>query len=254
MRFRPAWCERAGLSLALVAILAPSAPAQEKPASTSSEQASRAKQYPEHIVPLDPDGTVRIDTKRKRVILEGEACLREGYLELFACLSGTKEHESIVSVATQAQVVHAALVAVGADPGHPAQWNPEYRPAEGPEIRVTVFWTDQEGQRHRAKAQDWVRHLKSGEAMTYPWVFGGSGFWQDSTSGEERYLGEDGCLICVSNFSSAVMDLPIESSAQDAQVAFEAFTERIPPLGTQVTLVLTPLVPPAEAAEGAASR
>ncbi len=49
-----------------------------------------------------PDGKVWLDTKNKRVVLEGEVCLREGQLEMFACLKGTKEHESIVAVPTKA--------------------------------------------------------------------------------------------------------------------------------------------------------
>ena len=35
------------------------------------------------------------------------------------------------------------------------------------------------------------------------------------------------------------MDLPVESSDANADLMFKAFTERIPPLGTPVTLVLT---------------
>ena len=56
-----------------------------------------------------------IDPKRKLVIVNGQVCLREGQLEMFACPKGSKEHESIVSVNCKPQFVHAALVAIGAD-------------------------------------------------------------------------------------------------------------------------------------------
>jgi hypothetical protein len=71
-------------------------------------------------------------------------------------------------------------------------------------------------------------------------VFAGSGFWTDPNTGQRHYQAESGDLICVSNFSSATLDLTIQSSANNDALSFEAFTERIPPKGTPVTLVLTP--------------
>ena len=44
----------------------------------------------------------------------------------------------------------------------------------------------------------------------------------------------------VSNFASAILDLPIASSANDADRSFIANTEKIPPIGTEVFLVLRP--------------
>lgn len=215
----------------------PTAPLEE----TEDETQPPAKaKLPPHLVPLNPQRTVVLDTKRKRVILQGEICLTEGPLELFACLRGTKEHEAIVTIAAEAKTVHAALVAAGADPGHPAQWGDEYKPAEGPEIAITVFWTDAEGKRHSAKAQEWVRDARTGKPMTHSWVFGGSGMHKNERTGEEYYLGEVGDLICVSNFSSAVLDLPVESSQSTAGLLFECLTERIPPRETKVQLVLRP--------------
>ena len=61
---------------------------------------------------LRPTASCGSMPRTKRVVLEGEVCLREGQLEMFACLKGTKEHEAIVAVPTKAHVVHAALVAL----------------------------------------------------------------------------------------------------------------------------------------------
>jgi hypothetical protein len=71
-------------------------------------------------------------------------------------------------------------------------------------------------------------------------VFAGSGFRVNESTGEKRYLGEEGNLICVSNFPDAVLDIPVESSSANAALLFEAFTDRIPPVGTPVTIVLVP--------------
>jgi len=199
---------------------------------------------------LMPGGKVWLDPKNKRVVMTGEICLREGQLEMFACLKGTKEHESILAVPTKAQVVHAALVALGAEPGAPAQFIPKYAPARGPVVDVMLYWTDAAGKRQQAKAQDWIRNVKTGKPMTENWVFGGSGFWKDEATGQQFYKAEDGDFICISNFNSAMLDLPIESSQSNEALLFEALTDRIPPVGTKVTLVLTPRLDAAPAKKG----
>jgi hypothetical protein len=183
---------------------------------------------------------VWVDPKEKAVIIDGQVSLREGMLEMFACLRNTKEHESIVSANTKAYVVHAALVTLGAEPGHPAQWVPEYKPPTGTEIEITVYWLDESGNAQTTRAQEWVKDIRTGKAMTHPWVFAGSRFWTDEETGKEHYMAEGGDFICVSNFSTATLDIPIESSQSNAELAFEAFAERIPPLGAPVRLILKP--------------
>ncbi|HJT36164.1 MAG TPA: YdjY domain-containing protein [Pirellulales bacterium] len=191
---------------------------------------------------LHPKEPIWLEKKagRKRVVMVGKICLREGQLEMFACTRGSKEHESVVSLPVEANIVHSALVAAGAEPGKPAQFQPEYHPAYGTEIDVLVYWTDAFGHRRRARAQEWVKDVQTGRELAEPWVFAGSGFWVDPQNGQRHYLADMGDLICVSNFSTAMLDLPIESSDQAGQLLFQAYTERIPPVGTKVTLVLEP--------------
>ncbi len=85
-----------------------------------------------------------------------------------------------------------------------------------------------------------MRNVQTGKPMEYPWVFAGSGFWTDESTGEKSYLAESGDFICVSNFPSAMLDLPVESSQATGNLLYEAFTSHIPPLGTRVRMVLTP--------------
>ncbi len=192
------------------------------------------------LIPLDKTRPVWVDKAAKRVVIVGQICQREAPLELFACLRGTKEHEAVVSVDVQAVTVHAGLLAMGAKQGSPARWDPKYVPATGTEIEVTVAWKDKAGKRQTARAQDWILDTQTKKAMAHPWVFAGSRFWKDEETGKKYYEAEGGDFICVSNFPSAMLDLPIESSQANEALLFRAFTERIPPLGTPVTLLLTP--------------
>lgn len=220
-------------------------PMESSPATgeTASDAVAPLKlPEPEGATRLSPKYDAWIDPKRGVVIVDGQISLRRGMLEMFSCTRNTKEHESIVSANTLAFLVHAALLRLGAEVGHTAQFVPEFKPAAGTEIEVEVQWRDPEGKEHTARAQDWIRDQQTGEAMAHPWVFAGSRFWTDEETGRQYYQAEGGDFICVSNFSTAMLDIPVESSQSDTALAFEAFTERIPPLGTPVRLILKPVL------------
>ncbi len=192
---------------------------------------------------LTKDNGVWVDPKRRRVVIAGRVVCRRGPLEMFACPRQTKEHESVVAVNTKAFVVHAALLALGVEPGRPVQFDPEYRPAQGPEIRVLVCWNDPQGRRRCVPAQKWVRNVKTNKEMQHPWLFTGSQWWESPDGKQRYYMAEQGDFICVSNFPTAMLDLPIRSSNAASALLFAAFTERIPPLGTDVALILEPVKP-----------
>jgi hypothetical protein len=209
--------------------------------STESKPAARpALPEPVGARRLDPHYPVWIDTKEKAVIVDGQICLREGMLEMFACTRNTKEHEAIVSADTKAYLVHAGLLSLGAEQGHPAQFQPTYKPPTGTEIEVLVRWKDDKGKEQTARAQDWVKDLHTKKAMTYPFVFGGSTFWTDLENGKKFYQAEGGDFVCVSNFGTAMLDIPVKSSQSNEELEFEAFTEKIPPLGAPVQLIFKP--------------
>src|SRR5262249_14130505 len=128
---------------------------------------------------LDPVLPVWLDMKEKAVLVDGQIALRDGMLEMFACTRNTKEHESIVSAFTKAKIVHAGLLRLGAESGTPVQFRPTYKPPTGTEIDVLVRWVDEKGKPHEDRAQDWVKDLKTGKPMAYPFVFAGSFFLKD---------------------------------------------------------------------------
>ena len=198
-------------------------------------------EQPEKLVRLDPVYQIWIDKPPRSVFLVGAVCQRQVPLELFACLKGSKEHEAVLTVFTKAYLVHAALLATGAEPGGPAQFEPKYEPPRGPEIEIALVWRDLQGQLRRARAQEWVRDMATRKAMQHPWVFAGSQVRVNQVNQQREYWADlDGNLICTSNFGSAMLDVPIRSTDADDELALETFTEHIPPLGTPVTIILTP--------------
>jgi hypothetical protein len=82
-----------------------------------------------------------------------------------------------------------------------------------------------------------VRLVSDGSPLKIDWVFGGSKFITDP-DGRELYAANGGEMVCLSNFSSAMIDLPIPSTAEAGGLLFEANPDQVPPLNTPVLLVL----------------
>ncbi|MBL8891700.1 MAG: c-type cytochrome [Planctomycetaceae bacterium] len=217
------------------------------PNAAEPEYVDRRKQPPvfpveDGWVKLSPDYPVFVDLKTKRVVVDGQIVQNHALLEMFACpLDSGKEHESVVAVFSSSQLVHAGLLAVGAKPGHPARFDGEFQAATGAKIRIDVQWKGEDGQLKSMPARRMVRSIRDKKELDMDWVFGGSLMYKDPETGREQYLAEGGELICVSNFGTATMDLPTPSPEAAANQMFEANTDQIPPLGTPVRLILTPV-------------
>ena len=192
---------------------------------------------PKEGKPLHRENRIWINRDEQFVILDGYVVQRNVPLELFACPAETKDHESIVAVFSRAQLVHAGLLAISAQPGSTATFEP-FKPAHGTTIRVYVLWLDDEGKTKGTLAQNWIRKSGTKTSMVWDWVFAGSKIYKDD-EGKEHYLGDSGELISVSNFVTSTMDVAVQSEQSNSSLVFEAFTERIPPKFTPVRLVLT---------------
>jgi hypothetical protein len=180
--------------------------------------------------------------ERRRVLVKSYVCLREGQLEQLMCRRHTKEHEAILAADMDAKDIHTALMLARAEPGSPVQYEPAFKPPTGQPIKVTLEY-EEAGKLITIPAQKWVRNAQTKKDLEYDWVFAGSALYPDplDPAKPKFYAANGGDVICVSNFEGALLDLPIKSSKDNADLAYEAHTERIPPLETIVTIILEPL-------------
>lgn len=184
----------------------------------------------------------------KRMLFVAEVCLREGLLEVFLCKKNTKEHESILRTDIDARFLHATLQATGAAVGKPVQFiNPksgeqEYKPASGQKIRVLIHHSAN-GKTVTVPAQEWIMDKKTKKPMTHDWVFAGSRFVKDPDRPQDLpyYCANNGEVICISNFVDSMLDLPVEVSREAADLQFDALSAKIPPLRSQVWVILEPV-------------
>ena len=206
-------------------------------------------ELPEGVKQVFPTSELWLDKANNQVIVGGKICIKEGPLEMFACPRNTKEHESVVSVNATSFQVHATFLAMGCNPGEPVTWDPEYKPASGPRIDMDVAWKEGD-EIKRIPVQQMIRNFRTKRAMETHFVFGGSQFYVHQ-NGRKEYYGDSGEMVCLSNFSTATMDIPIQSVNDDNALLFEAFTENIPPVNTQVYIFFRPQIEEEEEEEEA---
>jgi len=191
-----------------------------------------------------PIGAVRVYPAEKRIALDAEVCLREGVLEFLLVAWQSKTHESVLHTKAKASHLHAALLMLGLTPGKPARWSGEdeharFLPPAGAGVKLELAWKDKGGKARRVDAGAWLAG-SDGRQVLRPkqWVFIGSQVLPDG-----KYWAElDGEIISVTNFASAVIDVPFESSNANEQREYFANAKAIPPVGTKVEVIVT--VPP----------
>jgi hypothetical protein len=248
------WCSRLIAALALTALWACPAPCQAPAKSagggadlpslpvcpqTPAKLGEPLVDSPQTLKRLDRSSPVWIDKQRKMLVLLGTTC-RAGYpLEFFATYPD-RSYESVVSIYTLPSVVHAGLLALGAKPGKPVQWDPAFAPPSGTEVAIEVAWKDSGGQRRTARAQEWIRDINTKKELAVNWVFAGSVFWEDKTNHTRSYLADRGDFITVLNLPTSLLDVPLKSASALESRMFEGNVDRIPPPGTPVTLILKP--------------
>ncbi len=246
---------------ALIALFAclPVAPAAPEPPKPEELPEFPLLDKKNKLVPISPDkkavfAEVAPDGKDKdgkdkvkvvRAALACEVCLREGPLEQFLCKKGTKEHEAIVRVDVDAEFVHGAILAAGGKVGTPTGFvdekmeNAKYTAATGSKVNVSVHYKLKD-KFHTHPAQDWIWDTKRKAPIQHGWVFAGSKFIKnpDNPNAKPYYGANAGDIFSVSNFPYSTLEMPVQISKDEAQLTYEAKTEKIPPLGSKVWVIL----------------
>jgi len=186
---------------------------------------------------------LEVQGEKRRVFVRAEVCLREGMLEHLMCRRRTKEHEAILTADVDARDIHKALILAKATPGTTVRYKDDGTVVTptGTKIKITLTYKDRD-KTVSIPGRDWIRDINTKKSLQVDWVFAGSQFLETEKDKPPLYAANAGDVICVSNFEGAMLDLPINSSKNNADLEFEAFTERIPPLGTAVTVILEPVL------------
>lgn len=209
-----------------------------------------ARTMPEERPPAEarlvqPFPGVRVNTVEGVVEIDAVVCLDSGWLEQIACTANTREHEALVVVSARPSHVHAALLMAGFEPGRPGRWTftddvLEFIEPRGTPLDVGVRVETEAGAReHDVRA--WIRdHLGRQQFPDAPWVFAGSRFVPDGRGGERYAADDSGSVIGLVTFGDEVLGFSkvLADAAQVQAPEWEVDPERIPPVGTPVTVVI----------------
>ncbi|MBU3728825.1 MAG: hypothetical protein FGM37_06185 [Phycisphaerales bacterium] len=208
---------------------------------------------------------VRVDRAQQAVTVEGMVVLNQGFLEQLVCTPGTRVHESLIAIDAAPRELHAALLLAGLEPGAPGRWQEvadaagewsveRVRPT-GPRLDVSVRWHAPDGTAHEQPILEWVRranapgdpsapsHGAAGMSPPGHLVFAGSRIRTNTRSmgpGEHYVADFTGSVIGLVTFGDEVIayDEVIADRVDVDPAVWEAWSERMPPEGTRVELLI----------------
>ncbi len=186
---------------------------------------------------------IHIDRASNTIAIQAYVALRQGPLELLLCRRLTKEYESILTTDARPSHIHAALLALGLDPGRPAYYDDThakaaiYVPPAGAELTIRLRYKDDSGNQHELDPSQWLlRQSDQISPASMNWVFVGSSpilqapYWAD----------QSGDIISLANYEASVIDVPFASTRDNANLLFAANMQAIPPVGTPVEVIIQP--------------
>ena len=222
-------------------------PASSRPTPAATAPASRL---------VKPFEGITVDVEKHEVFVRAWVCLEGGYLEQVACGVGSREHESLMVIKAKASQVHAALLLAGFQPGSPGKWTYENRTIgtiapTGDQLDVLVKYRDprESGRETEKPIREWIQDANSDRKFPpNPWTFGGSAIMPNEEfmgPGEHYVADMSGSIIGLVTFGDEVVGYSEVISDQDAVQApeWELNTNVVPPMGTEVTLILRRHVP-----------
>lgn len=197
-----------------------------------------------------------VDRDRGEVRVVARVAADRGFLEQLVCLAGTREHESLLSIEVAPSLVHAALLALGLEPGQPGRWVADdqggFRVALPTGPGVEAFVQRIRGERRlETPLRTWTVGPE-GSHFPDPLVFAGSQIRPNTPSlarirgpGEHYVADLTGSVVGLVTFGDEVI-APAEvrpDRVELAEATWQARTDVMPLPGTAVTLVLRPVGP-----------
>lgn len=191
-------------------------------------------------------GKVTFDQKTREIRFPAMINMIDGLLEYLVVHENGKVHESLIVTDISATHLNLALTLLHYTPsrelfGLPTESGgitdqypivPENIKA-GARIAIDAEWLDH-GKSRRLPVNEWIQHTVKTTAMPAgPWVYGGSEVF------DGKFIPEStGDIAAIFVTPSALINYPGDDNRDDT--AWHVFPKRVPPLGTKITIIITP--------------
>lgn len=235
-------------------------PATADEGSTTDHTRKTSPELAAALEKLDMPGVI-INLEEWCVDVESRVSLKEGLLELIACVKDTKEHEAIVAINAKPSHVHTALLLLGAKPGSPALPLPgdpdkpsyRYSPPSGSPVDVFLVFKDPEGKQLEKPISDFIKPIEEQNPSAEPAAIGGPKKFPTHTflfagsilvgegDGPRRYLCDtEGNVISISTFGDELLCLPGFHEQANSSLMWQVDGANLPELDSKVILRLRP--------------
>lgn len=251
----------------------PAKPAHEQVAAagdanavSAPEATAEASSAPSWVEPLPG---LRVDIARKVIEFDGKIPIDPHdpqtpkiFLEVIVCSRDSREHESLVVTDVKPSHVHAGLMMLGLEPGHPGswRWDAEARkmiatPPAGPGLEVVFIVKGADGLPVVHDPASWI--INERETRTFAeqiaglpaetssgphWVFSGSKIAPRPDGQGEYYKADiEGTLVGLATFGTETIAIPamIRPEAAVEAPVWIADRRNLPKWGTDVTVRIT---------------
>lgn len=197
---------------------------------------------------VEVDGVVPIDVHQ---VDRKTGARLHVFLEVVLCPFDTKEHEALVATKARPSNIHAALLLLGLEPGKPGSWSFDEKtrtlkeiPPEGPELGVTLVWTDEQGESVEMPAAQLVERVPGGGTLETGgretgWVFAGS--TERERLGQTHYAADaEGTAVGLTTFGTETVAWRSVYSPEDAVSRPQwAASAKLPARNTKVMVRIT---------------
>ena len=172
-------------------------------------------------------GAVVLDTAKREVRMPAKVNMVDGLVELLACTSYGKTHESVFVVEAKPLHIHTALLLLGARAG---KCPGEAQAKRVPDGERLTIWVEVKGKPPR-RGEDFVWRTNAKRAMQHTsWVFTGSKII------DGQFIAEiDGSIVATYYDPLAIINNPLPTNADDE--LYFVNKQTVPPLGAKVALV-----------------
>jgi len=212
------------LSLALLG-----ASAGENPAPTTAVPAKDIERLGEGRFRI---GNILLDKTSETLRFPAAVNMQEGIVELVACSSAGKLHESVFLADIEPYHLQLALLLLGLEPKGGVQYQGDPTTPRGDHV---LIWVERDGQRRRVEDYVWDLPRQAPMERT-SWVFTGSKFVEGQFGAQVTRT-----LITTYHDPYTILDNPLPTGGDDT--VYEANKRVAPAVGTTVTLVIQPVKP-----------
>jgi hypothetical protein len=199
---------------------------------------------------------LRVNRAGRYVDVDATVCLDDGLLELIACTPGSREHESVITVAARPIHIHTALLLIGANSGNPPLARPlddeqtrwEFLPARGDLIEVFLAWKNPDGSAVERSISDFITSREEATETARPiqqkprfpgvFIFAGSQLGDPGRKPREYLADKSGNVISISTFGDEVLCLPEHHSQSNRELQWQIDPTHLPKLQSKVSLRL----------------